>query len=55
MATNLTGGGVENHHFFTADGQLPSKFHIVIPKTPLYKIMVVLYRFRTGIEFEILV
>ena len=40
MATSFT--GVENHHFFQLwIGQLPSKFDIVIPRTPVHKGMVV--------------
>ena len=39
MVTNfsLTAGGVENYHFLAMGGAVPSKFDIVIPKTPLYK------------------
>ena len=40
MASSLACGGVENCHFWLG-GQFPSKFDIVIPKTPLYKGMVV--------------
>ena len=40
MATSLTAGGVENHHFLALGVNFPPNL-IVIPKTPYYEDMVV--------------